>query len=340
MRSPRQRRWLPACLAALVVLPLAATASAAAQSTTYVETVDFVTPQVGYAVVARSSQESAAPRLYRTLDAGAHWAAVPGGLPTQSPHPFFGADVVFMNEAHGMALMSLGAGACQEGWQVYRTADGGRSWQVAGEILGEDGPIVLAVAPKAPPWFLNGSCAGAYAELLRNSGKQWPLAHEFALPAAAAKRYFNPSAVSLQRYGAKGALVVDAYYPAQSGAHPPLLLGYRTADDGATWQPLALGNQGLAARVSAIAFYNTSEGLAATRSAAGRLTLYVTHDGGRHWLPVHGVSMPERDYQLSIQWRTIQWLNAKVADVLVDKSLWRTTNGGTTWRVVTSKWPE
>ena len=244
-----------------------------------------------------------------------------------------------MNETDGMALMSIGAGACQEGWQAYRTADGGRTWQVAGEILGEDGPIALAVAPKVTPWFLNGSCAGPYATLLRYSGKQWLLVHELTLPAAAAKRYFNPSAVSLQRNGAKGALVVVAYYPVQGDTHPPLLQGYRTADGGATWQLLTFGNQGLAATVSAITFYNTREGLAATRSAGGRLTLHVTHDGGRHWLPVQ-VSIPERDYQLSIQWRTLQWLNAKVADVLVGETLWRTTNGGTTWRAITSKWPK
>ncbi len=82
MRSLRQRRWLPACLAALAVLPLAATSSAAPQPRTYVETVDFVTLRIGYAVIARNGQGLAAPRLYRTLDAGAQWAAVPGGLPT------------------------------------------------------------------------------------------------------------------------------------------------------------------------------------------------------------------------------------------------------------------
>ena len=335
MLAAVRRRWPLVLLAALPVLGQAPAASSAARPTTYIEAVDFVTPRIGYAVIARGTAGSGSPPvLYRTVDAGGHWAEVPGGLPSHARYPFLAADIGFSTTASGVALMSMGVGACQAGWDVYRTGDGGRTWRAAGEIIGSDGPAVVAAVQDGVPWMLNGSCAGGYATLFRGFAKEWPEAHQFALSAAAAKAYISPSAVSLQRYGARRALVVVAYYPELGKSRAPLLLGYATASGGASWQPVALGARGLAGTVSAVAFYSPAEGLAVTRSRGGRQALYSTRDGGARWLPVHGVPIPPSDYGASIQ-----WVNAKVADLLLGRSLWRTTDGGRTWHVLTSRWP-
>lgn len=323
-------RWPIALVTASMVLGLTLPSAAAPLPAAVVESVDFVTPSVGYAVVARGA--GAVPRLYRTLDAGGHWVAA-GTLPS-GKYPYLSADIGFSTSESGIALMSLGVGACQAGWGVYRSSSGGRAWQAAGRIIGSDGPVAVAAVPGGDPWMLNGSCAGAYAILYRGSGKAWRELREFALPATETKAFISPSAASLQRMGTARALAVLAYYPGQPKGYPPLIVGYSTRDVGSSWQPVTIENHGLGGTVSAIAFYSASEGLAVVRSSSGRSTLYVTRDRGGRWLPVQAVPIPESVYQTSIE-----WLSAKVADILVGRQIWRSVDGGSTWRVITSRWP-
>ncbi len=317
---------------AAVGLALAVPGSAAAPPVARVESLDFVTPSIGYAVLASGSAGTAV-RLYRTVDGGGHWTAVAGHLP-KGQYPYESAQVAFATATSGIALMSLGVGACQAQWDVFRTTDGGRIWQAAGRIVGSDGPVALAAGAQGVPWMLNGSCAGPYATLFRGFGRLWPVLHGFALPATEAKAYFSPSAVSLQRFDAMRAFLAVAYYPAAPKARAALIVGYRTADGGATWQPVGIGGPGRLGAVSALAFYSPSEGLAVVRSDAGVASLELTRDGGRHWLPLRSVSLPPSAYPTSIA-----WLSAKVAYVLVGQVIWRTADGGRTWHVVTSRWP-
>jgi len=323
--------WIALATAAMG-LALAVPGSAAAPRAANVESLDFVTPSIGYAVLA-SGYTGTAVRLYRTADGGGHWAMVAGHLP-EGHYPYESASVAFATATSGIALMSLGAGACQAEWDVFRTANGGRTWQAAGRIVGSDGPVALAAGAQGVPWMLNGSCAGPYATLFRGFGRTWPELHSFALPAAQAKAYFSPSAVSLQRFDATRAFLAVAYYPAAPKARAALIVGYRTADGGAAWQPVGIGGPGRLGAVSALAFYSPSEGLAVVRSDAGVASLELTRDGGRHWLPLRAVSMPPSAYPTSIA-----WLSAKVAYVLVGQVIWRTADGGRTWHIITSRWP-
>lgn len=323
------RYWRSIALgAALTILGLPLPASGA--SSADVESVDFLTPSLGYALVGRGPT-AATPRVYRTGDGGGHWLAVGGGLPAgQYPHP--GNDIAFASQVAGIALLSRGAAACQAAWAVYRTADGGRFWQAKGGFSGQDGPLAVAWPPQGVPWILNGSCAGGYATLYRSSGQEWVRVRQFTLPQADAKAFLSPSAVSLQRHGTRQAFLAVAYYQVQS-TQRSLILGYRTTDGGATWHPVSVGNRGLEGTVGAIAFYTASEGLSVVRTRTGG-ALYVTRDGGAHWQPVAGVPVPGSVYAASIQ-----WVNANVADVLLGQDLWRTPDGGATWHVSTRNWP-
>ncbi len=329
----QRRRFAPVAFAgAAMLLALVVRGAAAAPQAARVESLDFVTPSVGYAVLA-SDSASAAPRLVRTVDGGGRWTAVAGGLP-KGRYPYEGALVDFATPSRGVALMSLGAGACQEEWDVFRTADGGRSWRAAGRIVGSDGPVALGAQAGGAPWMLNGSCAGPNATLFRGFAKTWPVLRAFALPPAEAKGYFSPSAVSLQRYGAARAFLAVAFYPAAPAGHAALIVGYRTADAGASWQSVGVGGPGRLGVVQALSFYSPSLGIAVMRSREGVDALARTIDGGRQWLLVRSVPLPESVYTVSAA-----WLNAKVAYVLAGQVVWRTKDGGSTWRVITSRWP-
>jgi photosystem II stability/assembly factor-like uncharacterized protein len=158
--------------------------------------------------------------------------------------------------------------------------------------------------------------------------------HGFALPATEAKAYFSPSAVSLQRFDAMRAFLAVAYYSAAPKARAALIVGYRTADAGASWQSVGVGGPGRLGVVQALSFYSPSLGIAVMRSREGVDALARTIDGGRQWLLVRSVPLPESVYTVSAA-----WLNAKVAYVLAGQVVWRTKDGGSTWRVITSRWP-
>ena len=59
--------------------------------------------------------------LYRTSDGGAHW--------NESPAPFGGGALQFVDNRRGWMMASLGAGAGSMAISVYQTADAGASWQ-------------------------------------------------------------------------------------------------------------------------------------------------------------------------------------------------------------------
>ena len=83
-----------------------------------------------------------------------------------------------------------------------------------------------------------------------------------------------------------------------------------------------------------VGFYSAALGLAVAASQSGQFSLHLTRDHGTSWLPVQGVRIPNGAYV-----RSIQWLSPQVADVVVGQTLWRTSDGGGTWRAITQAWP-
>jgi len=315
-----------ALAAAAALLPAPSVAGGA--SPVRIVAIDFLTAREGYAFVTGGASGGAL-RMLETQDAGKSWSDA-GRPPTGLPSPFSGlVQVSFATVSHGVVAISEGAGACQREWTAYTTSDGGRSWRRAGRIRGQDGPTSLAAGSEASAWLVNGSCAGAYAVLFAGARPLWAQASQFR--SAASPAGDSPSAVSLVRSGAKQAFVAVAYPPWPGRAQVSRIQGYATSDAGASWRPA--GASRLFGTVTAVALRSPQEELAVATlrgdAKASRPTLYVTRDGGGHWLRASGITLPA-DAQAAL----IQWVGAKVADVAADDEVWRSTDAGKTWRVL------
>lgn len=87
-----------------------------------------------------------------------------------------------------------------------------------------------------------------------------------------------------------------------------------------------------------ISSYGYGQGIAGGYSGFGMIwesrgTLYLTHDGGRHWYPKPKIARPEIDFG---RWADVAW--TKLGFVLLERNqhsrLIETTDAGRTWHVV------
>lgn len=231
----------------------------------------------------------------------------------------------FPTARRGFAVVNAGVGACQARFVLYATADGGTHWTARGSIVGSDGPVAISRATvSAPMWLANGSCAAPITGVWESTdaGASWKALAAVAGPAAA--QGGGPTAVALLPR-AHGAELFAAYvtytakgqplraYLAVTGLpgtasttrvlpfpHRVTALAfvspatgwaetrqglYRTADGGATWQPVP----------TPVDFSRLGgfPGIALTGSAASPVgwlaagtRLWETVDGGRHWLSI------------------------------------------------------
>ena len=293
--------------------------------------VDFLTPSAGFEIVSLVTHPPV-PRLYATTDGGQHWLAVP--LKIQAQPPVSGdmvlpSAVSFASARRGALLVTGSPGACQNGFAVDTTANGGQTWRTAGWFLGADGPTDLAAAADGPVWVINGGCAGTTLTLYQEAaGRMAPL-HRFVLPAAQQGAFGVVSAVSLQRLPGGKAIVVAAY---GGGASAPLLRGYASSDHGATWRPYSVGGANLKGQVSALGFNGTGEGLALAASAGGAGTLFRTSDGGKAWSAVANDSFAAQGVE------SITWASSRVVYVLAGNRLWRSSDAGATFQQITQHW--
>ena len=294
--------------------------------------VDFLTPSSGFEILSLVTHPPA-PRLYRTSDGGKHWIALPLQIHAQPPvsgDMALPTAVSFASARRGALLVTGSPGACQNGFAVDTTTNGGQTWQTAGWFLGADGPTALAAAAGGPAWVINGGCAGTTLTLYAAaSGRMAPL-HRFVLPAAKLGAAGVVTAVSLQRLPSGEAIVVAAY---GGGASAPVLQGYASSDHGATWRSFAVGGAQLKGQVSALGFDGTGKGLALVGTAGGAGTLYRTSDGGKDWSVVAGGSFAAHGVQ------SITWANSRVVYVLSGNRLWQSSNAGASWQQITQHWP-
>jgi len=329
-----------------MLLALALAVSFAAPSATArtlgstVLVMDFVTPTNGYEVVQPSARDGLA-KLYRTTDGGRHWSVVTSRLPAVNAgsrrHAIHVQDIrglQFATTLDGALIIQSGASACQSPWAVFTTTDGGGTWHSAGTIAGEDGPVALAAPASATPWVLIGSCAGTFATWYRdNEGGGWEQAGQFAPSRGQAKEAFNPSAVALQRLGARHATVDIAYYPAVAPYRTTALMqSYVTADGGRQWVSRRIGVSGLRGIVVSVAFASASDGasgLAITQNRDGSQILFWTQDGGRQWVIVRSVTVPESLGTGSFD--QVEWVTHSVAYVRMGNVVWRTQDAGRIW---------
>ncbi|MCL5117156.1 MAG: hypothetical protein M1272_08420, partial [Firmicutes bacterium] len=168
----------------------------------------------------------------------------------------------FQSPAQGNAVVSLGAGACQAGYAVLATPDGGGHWTATtpSPILAQDGPVATSFPQggSGPGWFVNGSCAGAYVQVFKRSsgGKVWT--HLTNVPTA----NLSPNALNFRMTTSQTGYLVDASNG--YGPHASMLELNLTQDGGAHWTQSTLPSQGLPNNITQLSFTSPHQGWVVT----------------------------------------------------------------------------
>lgn len=333
--SPRARRALPLIAVAVLVfagasvaylqpslpllMPPVRAAGPSVLSNDYAAAYSFLSPTLGWALVAE--QTSSTPRfsVFRTADAAGHWKRqFTRQLNTISLAPL---QVRFFDSSNG--VIALG-----DPIELYRTSDGGTHWVLVKTPDYFYSSFVPDDAYRA--WFLGWSKSsdqtvpslfstddggGTWTAL--GPAPPWTLTGKGGRPNFA---YRNPSE------GWAGALA----------AEPTV---YSSADGGASWQPRVLpspctvgtqlgpGPQPLfTTEVSLL----PGQGVVAFTSGCGNGEAYTSFDGGISWRPIASApgstTYSDFVYQDSSHWWAMRF-----------GALWKSTDAGESWKMVSQQ---
>jgi len=259
--------------------------------------------------------------LYHTTDGGVTW--------TSTSVPFGGGSIKFVDSMHGWELIGLSAGMSHEAVAIFRTSDGGTTWsQVFINDPGASGssdslPLVgdkngITALDTNHGWVTGAQPSDdfIYIYATQDGGTTWtpqdltlPAGYSGAMTSAGLPVFFGTS---------------DAVLPVQLFANNNGSDFYISHDGGQTWiatTPVAQG--GFMATASAADFFVWD----------GSAPLNVSHDAGASWSTVTpNVNIKENMVSMQFVNATTGW--ALTSDARSHYTLYRTSNGGSTWNIL------
>jgi photosystem II stability/assembly factor-like uncharacterized protein len=286
--------------------------------------VQFVDRQHGWMSVMLDADPSSLAKgghhfeIDRTTDGGRtwHWSLPPGCSATCGS-----ATIDFLDARHGYALAWwVAVRDRRSGVKLFRTDDGGRSWQfvsrpsVGGQIAFLDDREGFVVATQALPGLL-GIPEPAFLSHTTDGGRTWsryripPHSHWLQVPFARfGRRLVVAGLASHHVNGPNGFYVSDDGGEHWSLRAPPRHLRlltsfsagsprmwalssvrvlYVTRDAGRTWRKIDLRGLPESVELQKIVFSSSRVGwaLLGPRGPGWRGSLIRTTDGGRHWTP-------------------------------------------------------
>ena len=216
----------------------------------------------------------AASRIYRTLDAGAHWELQ---FTNDDPKAFFDA-MAFWDAGHGLVMGDSVDGR----FDILTTRDGGKAWtRVPPEklppALPNEGAFAgsgtnIAVSGRGDAWIGTGASTRCRVLRTRDGGTTWTIADT---PVAASG---SAGIFSVAFRDARHGLAVGGDYRKEKDAVDNAAV---TADGGATWTAIT-GLGGFRSVVAPVPG-SKSSWIAAGPSGADR-----SDDDGRTWRPIEG----------------------------------------------------
>ena len=262
--------------------------------------------------------------LYRTSDGGITW--------TKSDVPFSRGDLNFVDPENGWMLADLGVGAGSNAIAVYQTTDGGESWEQTyindpndpnasdslplGGIKSDLVPLDMKTA-----WVTGVIYAPGEAYLYRtdDGGHTWTQV-PLTLPQEA-----ENNEVSIDKDQMKFVSAKDGFLALRMSGDSTQTAVFVTNDSGNTWAVPSTPLEGAGASV----FLSPQEAV-----IYNGIKFYVTHDAARTWVTV------TPNITFGDSFAGMDFVNTSSGWVLTfdpstnHRSLYRTTDGGTTWSAV------
>ena len=259
---------------------------------------------------------------YRTFDGGLNWEKFLA--------PFGDGAMTFLDQNNGWALANLGAGAGSQGVAVYQTTDGGTTWTQTytndpnqpnanaslplGGLKSGLTPLNMQTAWVSGVVYSDGT---VYLYRTDDGGANWSQVTTLALPPVAQNTQVSFDPV-------KFVTAQDAFVTVRIPADQTQIAVYISSDAGNTWAltPTQIPNG------------NTADFLSATEAVIyNGKQFYVTHDAAQTWDAV------TPDVAFGEYLVVMDFVNASTGWVIMSDenshtSLYRTTDGGSTWSTV------
>ena len=282
---------------------------------TSLQSVDMLTVSAGWTLGANN-------HILRTADGGRKWLdATPRGLPTVPP---YNGAIAATNPADAW----LAVATDRSTW-VYRTTDGGATWQRARISLTGQPQVSFLSASTGYLLVHLGAAAGSEGvALLRTTdgGARWRVMAN-ARPLA---KWTPPLIFAGDKSGFAFRDPTHGWLTGEWAANSILLDA--TSDGGRTWRrqplpvPAGLSAQGGAAQSMPPAFFGSSGGVLPVRFGNPGLptVFYQTTDGGATWTP----TTPVYGRGMQIVYAIVDQSHIVATN---GTSIFRTANGGRTW---------
>lgn len=318
--------------------PRAATATPTPPPNQALQAIQMIDTTTGWAVTTANQAPFYTHHILRTTDGGTAWQDV---TPAYAHSTQAVGDVEDFLSA-SLAWVAIAPDNGTPSTQVYRTSDGGQTWQVstvpATSQLGQ-----LTFLDPQHGWLLAGIQAAAGPKAVdvfrtTDGGTTWTRV------STATPTYTSPGALPP---GADWLAFADASTGWATGYSPvtQFVWLYSTHDGGATWQhhilPRPAGARGDLS-TGPITFFNRQEGILPTcfsvEGADSFADSYVTHDGGTTWnstslLPVSTCAVAALGDASDFIDSTQGWvLDTAWTPAATTTSLSVTSDGGAHWR--------
>ncbi|MFZ5911258.1 MAG: WD40/YVTN/BNR-like repeat-containing protein [Chloroflexota bacterium] len=278
----------------------------------------FLNATQAWVLVADAADPLGSGILYRSDDGGATWTPI--------QVPFGSADLAFLDDETGWAMVGLGVGAGSMGVAIYRTSDGGASWE---QVYTND-PNLANATEGLPLGGIKNDLSPLDAQSAWVGGVVYAPEAFYFFKTSDGGRTWTEQPLPIPP-GAQGAdISIDAgptFFSAQEGVLPVRFSGeasktafYVTRDGGQSWEFLAS-----MPGAGAVDFVSPSEGVFWTGEQ-----FFVTADGGASWTSV------APDILFGETFAGMDFVNANTGwvwtyDLTGQYGLYQTTDGGRTW---------
>ena len=216
--------------------------------------------------------------IYRSSDGGETWQRLETGIPPAwEDKPATISALIFAFD--GSVLAGVSYGREDGGGVVYRSADGGETWQPVGSGLSEYSLFTLATVPGQSLSFYAGTDGGLWEFEVAQGGPAEPGTWESGGPRGGRAQALAVSPA----FASDGVAFTGAWFYGRPSTETGLGV-LKSTDGGQTWQPSSSGMENVYYS-SAVHAYAFSPDFAADRTvfAATWGGLFRSTDGGENW---------------------------------------------------------
>jgi photosystem II stability/assembly factor-like uncharacterized protein len=217
-------------------------------------------------------------QIYRSTDGGQTWRQLEPGIPPTWRDESVTISVLAF-AADGSVLAGVSYGGAAGGAAVYRSVDGGGTWQPVGSGLSAQSLFALATAPSRSLSFYAGTDGRLWGIEVPQGGPAEPGTWESSGP-----RGGRPQTLALSpEFASDGVAFAGAWFYSAAGGKSGLGI-LKSTDGGQTWRSSGSGAEGIAYS-SAVHAYAFSPDFATDRTVfVGTWGgLFKSTDGGESW---------------------------------------------------------